>query len=140
MRIERIAELTLEYDADDPIVLRPYGGNEGRAFGTGTGRAVGRLEGQLRWSNFPRRREDGVFLPDIRGVVDTSGGAVLWQLHGISLPPDEADLRLLVGSLRFFTDVAEHGWLNDCVAVHEGVFDLVAGVVRLPVWVCLPDR
>ena len=139
MRVEQLVELTLEYDGDDPVIVRPFGGQGGQGFGTGTGRATGRLTGEVRWANFPRRREDGVFLPDIRGVVVTSDGPVLWELHGISLPPDERDQRSLVGSVRFITDVEALAWLNDCVAVHEGALDLQAEVVRLPVWLCLPD-
>lgn len=78
MNIEELVELTLEYDGEDPVVLRPFGDHEGQGFGLGTGSAAGRLTGDVRWANFPRRREDGVFLPDIRGVIATPEGPVLW--------------------------------------------------------------
>jgi hypothetical protein len=140
MRVEELVVLTLEYDGDDPVVVRPFGGQEGQGFGTGTGRATGRLSGGVRFANFPRRREDGVFLPELRGVLTTEQGPVLWELHGISLPPDERDRRHLVGAVRFCAEAPELRWLNDCVAVHEGELDLEAGVVRIPVWLCRPDR
>ena len=140
MRIEELAELTLRYDGDDPVIVRPYGENERQAFGSGTGLATGRLTGEVRWSNFPRRREDGVFLPDIRGVIATDDGPVLFELHGISLPPDERERRHLLGTVRFCTGVDAHRWLNDAVAVHEGSLDVDTGAIRLPVFVCRPDR
>ena len=140
MHLQKLTDLTLTYDGEDPVVVRPFGPHEGQGFGLGTGSAAGRLAGDVRWANFPRRREDGAFLPDIRGVIATAEGPVLWELHGISLPPDEQEQRHLVGSVRFLADAPTHRWLNDCVAVHEGVLDLDAEVVRLPIWLCQVDR
>ena len=140
MRLDVLCELVLEYEDDSPVVVRtPFEGSGGQGFGVGTGRSEGILAGQVRWANFPRLREDGVFLPEACGVVTTSAGPVLFRLSGISLPPDQQDRRRLVGSARFFTGVESLQWLNDSVGVHEGALDVTSGEVRLQISVCVPD-
>jgi hypothetical protein len=51
------------------------------------------LRGSVRWANYPRRREDGVWTPDLRGVIRTEDGAeILISLHGQSVQEDPPDL------------------------------------------------
>lgn len=88
MRLEYLCDLTLDYDEHGLLLLKPFAGHEGQAFGSGMGRAEGeRLHGPVRWANYPRMRDDGVLMPDVRGVVDTEEGPVLFELRGYSLPP-----------------------------------------------------
>lgn len=141
MQVEELCELHLRYDEDGVVVARPFGPDgEGQAFGMGTGRAEGRISGTVRWANFPRRRSDGVFLPDIRGAIATADGDVLFEMHGISLVPDEHDRRHLVGTARFVTEIADLRFLLDSVAVFEGSLDVESGDIRIPVRRCVPDR
>ena len=65
---------------------RPYGGEEGLGFGQGDGSVSGDLEGALVWANFPRRREDGIWTPNLRGTISTrAGDEILVSVHGQSV-------------------------------------------------------
>ncbi|HEX2420933.1 MAG TPA: hypothetical protein VHL55_04975, partial [Acidimicrobiia bacterium] len=68
---------------------RPYGqdgdGSEGLGFGTGEGNITGEIVGTVAWANFPRRREDGVWTPNLRGVITlVDGTELLISIHGQS--------------------------------------------------------
>jgi hypothetical protein len=41
---------------------------EALGFGHGEGRVSGELEGTISWANYPRRRQDGVWTPNLRGA------------------------------------------------------------------------
>jgi hypothetical protein len=44
-----------------------------------------RVAGAVRWSKHPRRREDGVLIPDAHGVIETDDGArIVFHLGGYS--------------------------------------------------------
>jgi len=44
------------------------------------------LQGTVRWANAPRRREDGVWTPNLRGVIRTTDDAdILLTVHGQSV-------------------------------------------------------
>src|SRR5262245_8901678 len=89
---------------------RPFGGEEGAGWGVGDGMVSGEvLRGRLRWSNYPRRREDGVWTPNVRGVIDTDdGAAVLLSMHGQSvemrLGDDEGYRRAILVRCELFSD------------------------------------
>ena len=142
MQLEHLCDGEYRYDPP-PTVITPYGGHEAVAFGGGHGQLTGeRLGGATRWSNFPRRREDGTFLPRVTGVIDTDDGAtVLYETTGVSLPPPEGSTRRLVTStVRFYADADAYRWLNAVVAVEEGVIDAATGVLHTRIWVCQPDH
>jgi len=40
-------------------LVSAYGGDEGIGYGEGRGTATGRIDGNVVWSNAPRRRSDG---------------------------------------------------------------------------------
>jgi hypothetical protein len=47
------------------------------------GRCEGGIAGRFRGANFPLRRSDGTFRPDLRAVIETDDGAiVMLELHG----------------------------------------------------------
>lgn len=142
MRLEHLCDGEYRYDAA-PVVVTPFDGGEAIGFGGGRGRLSGdRLSGTLRWSNFPRRREDGTFLPALTGVVETADGAtILFETHGVSLPPEQGTShRVISSAVRFHAEDDAHRWLNDVLAVEEGRIDMTTGVVHTSVWVCVPDR
>ena len=142
MQFEHLCDGEYRYDAP-PIVITPYGGREAVAFGGGDGWLTGeRLSGTTRWSNFPRRREDGTFLPNVTGVIETDDGAtVLYETTGVSLaPPEGSTHRLVTSTVRFHADAEPYRWLNAVVAVEEGVVDAATGVLRTRIWVCAPEE
>lgn len=105
---------------------------DGRAAGyaEGEGEVSGpRLRGHLRWSNSPRRREDGAWLPDLRGYLETDDGAcILVALRGRTLP--ESDQRsgrdmLMWGS--FETEDDRYRWVNDLAGAVEARYDPQSG-------------
>ena len=74
--------------------MHPFGTAEASGFGWGEGSVSGDvLHGSVRWANYPRRREDGVWTPDLRGVIRTEDGAgILISLHGQSVQEDSSDV------------------------------------------------
>lgn len=133
MRLEPLFDMELDY-AGGFFVLAPYGGTEGSGYGSGGGRVTGeRLSGSVRWSNHPRRREDGVLLPDAHGVIETDdGGRVLFHLSGYSTPVEGQEaMRGILSPATFATDDERYKWLNDVVAVGEGVIDFRTLELRL---------
>jgi hypothetical protein len=84
MRLESFCKISMRYV--EASWHRPYGSEEALGFGHGDGTVSGELEGTVAWANYPRRREDGVWTPNLRGVITTSGGAeVLVSMHGQSV-------------------------------------------------------
>ena len=96
-----------------------FDGAEGQSFFLAEGRCEGRVTGRFRAANFPRRRADGVLVPDFRGVVETDDGAVLM----VALRGYLRDRRELVGSMIHLSDDDRYARLNDVVCA-------VAGEVR----------
>ncbi|HVL31757.1 MAG TPA: DUF3237 family protein [Solirubrobacteraceae bacterium] len=133
MRLEPIFEMELDY-AGGFFVIAPYGGTEGAGYGSGEGHVSGeRLSGSVRWSNHPRRREDGVLLPDAHGVIETDDGArIVFHLGGYSTVIDgEPAKRSILSPATFATDDDRYRWLNDVVAVGEGIIDFRTLRLRL---------
>ena len=140
MRLEHLTTISLAYDADGLLLVRPFAGHEAQGFGTGTGEAVGqRLAGAIRWSNYPRMNDGGVLMPDVRGVISTTAGPVLVEFRGYSVgaTPD-AQRRTVTAAVTFRTDVAEHRWLNTAIAVHDGTIDFSTMTTEFPTYLCVP--
>jgi hypothetical protein len=117
------------------------GDTEAQSFLIAEGRTTGQLSARLRAANFPRRRVDGVLLPDFRGVLEVDDGAVvMFAWHGITAPP-VAGMRRLTGSLTHVTDDPRYARLNDVVCAvagevrpgADGGFEVVVDVAEL-VW------
>ena len=69
---------------------RPYGAqadeDEGLGFSHGDGAVTGGIEGSLVWANYPRRRQDGVWTPNLRGrIAAHDGNEILLSIHGLSI-------------------------------------------------------
>src|SRR5262245_45675646 len=121
---------------------RPYGGEEGVGFGQGGGRVSGELEGTVAWANFPRRREDGVWTPNLRGTISTSGGEeILLSIHGQSIeeePPGQ--FRAILARIELATDAEQWRWLNTCFLVGEGEIDEEREEWWLDTFVCVNEQ
>jgi len=49
----------------------------------------GEIDGKLVWANYPRRRQDGVWTPNLRGVITAADGdELLVSIHGQSVEED----------------------------------------------------
>jgi hypothetical protein len=85
MRLEPLCRLLMRYE--EGAWVRPFGTAEGAGFGWGNGTVSGDVvRGSVRWANYPRRREDGVWTPNLRGVITAEEGAeILISLHGQSV-------------------------------------------------------
>jgi hypothetical protein len=58
-------------------------------FGHGDGEVSGEIEGKLVWANYPRRRQDGVWTPNVRGLIRGADGTELVvSIHGQSVLED----------------------------------------------------
>ena len=141
MRLEHLCDFVLSYDEHGFSVVAPFAGKEGQGYGTGTGEATGeRLSGSVRWSNYPRMTDDGVLLPDVRGIVMTPEGPVLFEFRGNSIPANPGDTtRNIAASVVFRTQAEEHKWLNHAIVVQQGVIDFSTMSINLPTYVCVPD-
>ena len=113
-----------------------------QAFGKGEGTVTWEgKSGRIEWSNFPTRRPDGVFLPDMSGVIhlDDHQRPVLYRMRGVSLAPDEDGRRLFGGPVQWFTDEPSLHWLNDWWGYEEGEIDVNTLRFRTVAYVLEPD-
>lgn len=121
---------------------RPYAGKEGLGFGDGDGEVSGEINGTLAWANYPRRREDGVWLPDVRGVIKTADGAeILVSVRGQSVAERAAgERRAILARVELTTDAAAYRWLNTCFLVGEGEIDEAGEEAWITAYVCVSDE
>lgn len=140
MKLEHLCEISLSYDQDGLTFVRPFAGQEAQGYGTGSGTVTGeRLSGPLRWANYPRRTDSGVLMPDVRGIITTDDGPVLFAFHGYSLMPEQgSSVRPVTSSITFRTESEAHRWLNTALAVHDGSIDFATMTATFPAYVCVP--
>jgi hypothetical protein len=141
MKLEFLFDIELDY-AGGFAVLAPYGEREGSGYGSGGGSVSGeRVNGTLRWSNHPRRREDGVLMPDAHGLIDTDDGArILFHFSGYSHPIEGAPtLRKVVSPGTFESDDDRYRWLNDVVVMAEGTIDFETLRLGLRCYACVTE-
>lgn len=126
MRLTYLCDITLVYD-QAPIMVRPYGTEEGSAYGQGGGTVSGeQFRGSVRWVNVPHRRSDGAMLPEAYGIITTEDGAIIRiSMSGrtvwIDTPRGSVGNQLL--RVLFETEDQRLHWLNDAVCVMEGRID-----------------
>ena len=123
---------------------RPDGGGEQEfGYGTGDGTVTGDIvEGTLTWVNFPARREDGVWTPNLRGMIKLSGGGeLLLSFAGLSIDGAYPQpRRAIVGQVGLITEHERLRWLNTCFLVGEGEINAsVALEWWLDAYVCVND-
>ena len=140
MRLEPLCRLTMRYQRGS--WHRPYGEpGEGLGFGHGDGEVSGEVEGELVWANYPRRRQDGVWTPNLRGVIALGDGAeILVSMHGQSVDEQVEDVRAILARVELTTDAAQYRWLNTCFVVGEGEIDEEHEVWWLETYVCVNER
>jgi hypothetical protein len=125
----------------------PYGSRggdeEALGFGHGDGAVSGEFEGELFWANFPRRRQDGVWTPNLRGrIALRDGNELLISIHGQSVQEIEAagHPRAILARVELTTEAEPYRWLNTCFLVGEGEIDEEREYWWLDVYVCLNEQ
>jgi len=125
VRLEPLFLLTMRYT--EGAWARPFGEAEAVGFGQGEGTVTGDVfRGTARWANFPRRREDGIWTPNLRGVITTDDGAeILVSMHGQSVQEDTPGGvgRAILVRLELLTEHEDYRWLNTSFLVGEGEID-----------------
>ena len=121
---------------------RPYAGEEGAGFGQGDGEVSGELEGSVVWANYPRRREDGVWTPNLRGAITTrAGDELLLSIHGQSVEEDApGGRRAILARVELTSDAETWRWLNTSFLVGEGEIDEEREKWWLDVFVCVNEQ
>lgn len=119
----------------------PYGDSEALGFGRGDGTVSGELEGRMVWANYPRRREDGVWTPNLRGVLTLIGGEqLLVSVHGQSILEDaHGNRRAILARVELTTEAPDFRWLNTCFVVGEGEIDEERENWWLETYVCVNE-
>lgn len=145
MRIEPLCKITMHYSRAS--WHRPYGrgpelGGEALGFGQGEGEVTGGLQGSLVWANYPRRRDDGVWTPNLRGVLTTRDGRdILISIHGQSIAELASGRRRAVTArIELTTEDTSYRWLNTCFLVGEGEIDEERDDWWLTTYVCINEE
>jgi hypothetical protein len=125
---------------------RPYGGHgdhdEALGFGHGDGTVSGEIDGTVFWANYPRRRQDGVWTPNLRGVITAPDGSeLLLSIHGQSVQEQApGDRRAILARVELTTEAEAYRWLNTCFLVAEGEIDEEREHWWLDTYVCVNEQ
>ena len=143
MLFKPICEIKMRYQGET-VWIAPYGEKEKSGYGSGSGTVSGKvLNGTINWSNHPRRREDGVWCPDINGFITTDDGArILAAIMGYSIlekPPGVK--RSIVAAVWFqvASDDERYRWLNYVIGIGEGEIDEETEEFWMRVSACLNE-
>ena len=141
MRLEPLCRVSMRYA--DGEWIHPFGSAEAAGFGWGEGAVSGDvLQGSVRWANYPRRREDGVWTPNLRGAITTEDGAgILISLHGQSVQEDTPDVarRAILTRVELLSDDDRYRWLNTSFVVGEGEIDEESEAWWVEAYVCVNE-
>ncbi len=145
MRLEPLCEMRLAYEMDEGIgskfvLMRPFGSEEGAGFGGGDGTVTGvKLNGSVRWMNYPHRRSDSSMIPHVTGVITTDDGVqIVFALDGgrAHFEGAHADQMLLV---TFTAEDVRYRWLNDAFCVLEGIYNAQPMDMTMLVYQCINE-
>jgi hypothetical protein len=142
MRLEPFCRILMRYA--EGSWHRPYGSGEDSeaiGFGSGDGSVSGAIEGDVSWANSPRRRQDGVWTPNLRGVITTADGSqLLLSIHGQSIQERApGHRRAILARLELTTEAERYRWLNTCFLVGEGEIDEESEGWWLDAFVCVNE-
>ena len=144
MRLESFCRISMRYL--NGSWHRPYDLADERyealGFGQGDGAISGGIEGTLRWANYPRRRQDGVWTPNLRGVITaTDGNELLVSVHGQSVEElAVGSKRAILARVELTSEADPYRWLNTCFLVGEGEIDEEREHWWLDTYVCVNEK
>ena len=140
MRLESLCTLSMRYVKGSWHY--PHGDGEGFGFGQGNGQVSGEIEGEMVWANYPRRRQDGVWTPNLRGVISARDGSeLLVSIHGQSVEERTPGARrAILARVELTTDAEPYRWLNTCFVVGEGEIDEEREAWWLDAYVCVNEK
>ncbi len=144
MRLEPFCRITMRYSQGSWHY--PYGAgddSEALGFGQGAGEVSGEIEGKGIWANYPRRRQDGVWTPNLRGVISTNDGdEILMSIHGQSVQERTTAgyRRAILARVELTSEAERWRWLNTCFLVGEGEIDEGSEEWWLDTYVCVNER
>jgi hypothetical protein len=125
---------------------QPYGSRSGDeealGFGHGDGTVSGAIEGELIWANYPRRRQDGVWTPNLRGrIAARDGNELLLSIRGQSVKESApGNRRAIRARVELATGADSYRWLNTCFIVGEGEIDEEREHWWLDTYVCMNEQ
>src|SRR5262249_23193324 len=144
MRLEPLCRLSMEYRGGSwhrPYHPEALDDSEGVGFGHGDGTVSGEIEGQVVWANYPRRRQDGVWTPNLPGMIPTRDGTeLLVSIHGQSVEEEGGNRRAILARIELTSDAEPYRWLNTCFVVGEGEIDEDREAWWLDAYVCVHDQ
>ena len=144
MRLETLCRISMRYGGAS--WHRPYGDHgaseEALGFGHGDGSVSGEIEGELVWANYPRRRQDGVWTPNLRGMIKVRDGSeLLLSIHGQSVEERASGhRRAILARVEITTEAEPYRWLNTCFLVGEGEIDEDRENWWLDTYVCVNEQ
>jgi hypothetical protein len=140
VRLESLCTLSMRYVSGSWHY--PHGDGEGFGFGHGDGQVSGEIEGEMVWANYPRRRQDGVWTPNLRGMISApDGGELLVSIHGQSVEERTvAARRAILARVELMTEAEPYRWLNTCFVVGEGEIDETREIWWLDAYVCVNEK
>jgi hypothetical protein len=120
VRLEHLFDLDLRYEGEY-VVVRPYGGLDGVGYAAGNGRATGpKVAGDVRFSNHPRVRGDGVLLADLAGAIATDDGArIVFSLSGLGRRDQNGRSFTVALAMTLESDDERYAWANVALCVAE---------------------
>lgn len=90
----------------------------------------------------PRRRQDGVWTPNLRGMIATrDGDELLVSIHGQSVQEQApSNRRAILARVELSSEAASYRWLNTCFLVGEGEIDEERETWWLDTYVCVNEQ
>lgn len=129
MRLQHLCTMELTYREESLyqgkfVIARPYDSQEANGYGEGDGWVKGKkLQGNARWVNHPHCRADGVWLPNLHGVIQTDDKAtILFRLEGRTKFIEGGQGHQLL-TVVLETGDQRYRWLNDSLCVLEGIIE-----------------
>jgi hypothetical protein len=118
MRLEHLFDLDLRYEGEY-VLVRPYGGLDGVGYASGRGRATGpKVRGDVRFSNHPRVRGDGVLLADLDGAISTEDGAqIVFSLSGLGRRDPNGRSFAATLAMTLESDAEQYAWMNEALCI-----------------------
>jgi hypothetical protein len=124
--LEHLFDMELEYHQGKEKVY-PEGGKLGDYLGSGEGAVFGPvINGVVHWDLF-EEQDEFICGSNLRGIIKTDDGfQITFESVGYFMRPDMSDPTNWVtsASVHFQAEAGPYAWLNNILAIWQGVFDM----------------